>query len=196
MPRDSVNIGCDGITGKTREKKVRTTPKKNSKKLDGNYWRACCLDLLPMLGVDETSGKILDLLTKNSRISNVEVAKEVGISEATVRRKITEMVEMGIIKGFITLVNCEEKKNCIKVFIRLKVDNGKLAEVAPEIAQDRHVVALYRMNGEYNLLCEVMFKSIIDLQEFIDELTKGNGVLDVVFENVVGSYKECIWTGI
>jgi len=167
------------------------------KNLGDGHWRVCCLDILHLLGIDETSGKILDLLTRNSRISNVEIAEELEISEATVRRRINEMIKGGIIKGFITLVECEEAKNCVKTFIRLKVNEGGMEGVARRISRNKNVVSMYRINNsEFNLLCEGIFRSIIELQKFIDKELKTEGISNFSVDSVVGSYKECLWTGI
>ncbi|NIA03584.1 MAG: winged helix-turn-helix transcriptional regulator, partial [Nitrospirae bacterium] len=87
-------------------------------------WRKeSCADLLNTLPIDDLDNKIINLLSENARMSNVDIANEIGVSEGTVRRRINEMVKKGIIEGFILLLDCKEAEKCVKVFVGLQVDN-------------------------------------------------------------------------
>ena len=44
--------------------------------------------------------RILELLEQNSRISNTEISRRIGVSEGTVRRRINDLVDNGIIIRF------------------------------------------------------------------------------------------------
>ena len=44
--------------------------------------------------------RILELLEQNSRISNTEISRRVGVSEGTVRRRINDLIDNGIIIRF------------------------------------------------------------------------------------------------
>ncbi|MFC1786560.1 Lrp/AsnC family transcriptional regulator [Halobacteriota archaeon] len=160
---------------------------------DIEYWEPCCLDRLP---IDDADTKIIKILMKNSRTSNVDIAKKVGISEGTVRHRIDQLKAKNIIRGFITLIDCEESDNCVKVFIRLKVDEARLKDVTDALKGHERVVALYRVNNEFNLLCECMFRSVIELQEFIDSRLHTDDILDSTVQMVTRSYKKCLWTGL
>jgi len=58
-------------------------------------WRSFDKNLLP---VDDLDLSILCALRENARISNLELAKMLGVSEATIRRRIKMLEEKGIIK--------------------------------------------------------------------------------------------------
>ncbi|MGP8337171.1 MAG: Lrp/AsnC family transcriptional regulator [Methanosarcinaceae archaeon] len=171
---------------------------------DGNQGIECwrkesCDCLLETLAIDEISIKIIRILCEDARISNVDIAKKVGVSEGTVRRRIAEMIENEIIDGFILLLDCKETEKCVKAFISMKILDSNLQSVVDELLNDHnndHIITMYRTNTRFNLLCEVMFMSIIDLQGFIDRCNKIEGVVDSDVKTVVGSYKKCRWTGI
>lgn len=50
--------------------------------------------------LDDINLKILDELSMDSRISMTDLADKVHVSRPTVQRRITQMEEYGIIKGF------------------------------------------------------------------------------------------------
>jgi len=162
------------------------------------YWRKeSCEGLIETLAVDDLDMKIIRILSANARMNNVDIANRVGVSEGTVRRRINEMVKNGIIEGFIILLNCKEAEKCVKAFISMEIADSDLQGVASELLKDHEqIVAMYRTNTKSNLLCEAMFRSVIELQEFIDTYRKIEGIRDLEVKIVIGSYKKCLWTGI
>jgi Lrp/AsnC family transcriptional regulator for asnA, asnC and gidA len=161
-------------------------------------WRKeSCNDLLDTLQVDDLDMQIIQILSENARKSNVEIAHKIGVSEGTVRRRISEMVKKGIIEGFILLLNCKESEKCVKAFVSMKVDDAYLNNVIDGLLQDHErIIVLYRTNTKYNILCEVMFPSVMEMQEFIDKISTIENIIDFKVKMVVGSYKKCLWTGI
>ncbi|MEA3324364.1 MAG: Lrp/AsnC family transcriptional regulator [Euryarchaeota archaeon] len=161
-------------------------------------WRKeSCEGLLETLAVDNVDLKIIRILSENARMSNVDIANKIGVSEGTVRRRITEMAKNKVIEGFVLLLNCEESEKCVKAFISIEIVDSSLQSVSDELLKDHeHIIALYRTSTRFNLLCEVMFRSIIELQEFIDGCHKIEGIVDLDVKMVIGSYKKCLWTGV
>jgi DNA-binding Lrp family transcriptional regulator len=161
-------------------------------------WRKeSCEGLLETLAVDDVDLKIIQILSENARMSNVDIANKISVSEGTVRRRISEMVKDKVIEGFALLLNCEEAEKCVKAFISMDIADSNLQSVSDELLNDHeHIIALYRTSTRFNLLSEVMFRSIIELQDFIDRCHKIEGIVDLDVKMVIGSYKKCLWTGI
>jgi len=161
-------------------------------------WRKeSCEGLLETLAIDDIDMKIIRILSENARMSNVDIANKISVSEGTVRRRIAEMSKNEVIEGFILLLDCKETEKCVKAFISMEIDDSNLQSVVDKLLNDHErIIALYRTNTQFNLLCEVMFRSIIELQEFIDRCRKIEGIIDSDVKMVVGSYKKCLWTGI
>ncbi|KAF5414587.1 MAG: HTH-type transcriptional regulator Ptr1 [Candidatus Methanogaster sp.] len=156
-----------------------------------------CEGLLETLAVDDIDLDIIKILSENARMSNVDIANKISVSEGTVRRRIAEMAKNKVIEGFVLLLNCEEAEKCVKAFVSIEIADSNLQSVADKLLKDHeHIIALYRTSTRFNLLSEVMFRSIIELQEFIDGCHKIEGIVDLDVKMVIGSYKKCLWTGI
>jgi len=165
------------------------------KKCAHEYWEMRChLETLDSLPIDDVDAEVIRIISDNARASNVEIAREIGVSEGTVRRRMDHLIERGIIQGFVAVIKVSE--SCIKLFIRFKVEETKLKEIADKIRIQDPVVALYRLAGDYNILCEAMFPSIMEMQQFIDNYTKMEGIIESEVQMVTGSYKKCFWTGV
>jgi Lrp/AsnC family transcriptional regulator for asnA, asnC and gidA len=156
-------------------------------------WKSLDRTLIP---VDDLDLAILCALRENARISNLELAKELGVSEATVRRRIRILEEKGIIKGYAALVNCYAVENSIKAFVYIKVDKRYIDELANDLMKENRLITLYRILGEYDLLCECLFLSMKELQEFVDKKLKMEGVISTVTHVVSKAYRPCEWVGI
>ncbi len=149
-----------------------------------------------MRPVDDLDLSILCALRENARISNLELAKMLGVSEATVRRRIKIMEEKGIIRGYAALVNCYGVENSVKAFIYLKVDRKHLDEIAHTLMKENRLVTLYRILGDYDLLCECLFLSMSELQDFVDNKLNFEGIISSVTHVVASAYVPCEWVGI
>ncbi len=156
-------------------------------------WKSFDKNLLP---VDDLDLSILCALRENARISNLELAKLLGVSEATVRRRIKMLEDKGIISGYSALINCYAIENSIKAFVYLKVDKRYIDKIAEELMGENRLITLYRILGDYDLLCECLFLSMRELQEFEDKKLKRNEILSTVTHVVSKAYKKCEWVGI
>ena len=156
-------------------------------------WEGLDLDLLP---IDSLDVKILDLLRDNSRSSNAEIARLLKTSEATIRRRIKSMMDKGIIAGFSTFIDYSLIENPVKAYIHLKVRTEKMESVVEKIRSHNMLLALYRVAGEYDLLCVTLFSSMAGLHEFIDYFLGIDGIIETNTQIVMKAYKGVPWTGI
>lgn len=156
-------------------------------------WKGLDLKLLP---IDSTDIRILCELINNSRTSNSEIAKRLSITEATVRRRIKNLVEKGIIMKFSIHINYKLVENTVKAYIQVKAATEKLDDVVDKIIEHNRVIAVYRVTGEYDLLVVTLFVGMPELQEFIDSYLKIDGVRETQTQIVMSALKGVPWTGI
>jgi DNA-binding Lrp family transcriptional regulator len=156
-------------------------------------WKGLDLKLLP---IDQTDIKILCELLENARMSNSEIANRLNITEATVRRRIKNLVEKGIIMKFSIHINYKLIENTVKAYIQVKAATDKLDIIVKKILDHNRVVACYRVTGEYDLLVVTLFVGMGELQEFIDTFLKMDGVKETQTQIVMSALKGVPWTGI
>lgn len=118
--------------------------------------------------LDDTDRAIVDLLRRNGRRSNVEVARELGISEGTVRKRIDRMVLRGTLR-FAALTAPAVVGFPIHTLILLTVELAQVAEVARTLRDMREVMSVYCVTGEYDIVLEAVFESDEHLMSFLTE---------------------------
>ncbi|UCH90228.1 MAG: Lrp/AsnC family transcriptional regulator [Thermoplasmata archaeon] len=156
-------------------------------------WGALELKLLP---IDNIDIKILCVLLENARKSNTEIAEDLDLKEATVRRRIRNLVDKGIIQGFSIYLNYRLIENTVKAYIHVKVDSEAMEKVVNKVTKHKRVIALYRVTGEHDLLCVTLFVNMSELQDFIDNYLRIKGVKHVDTQIVMSAHKGVPWTGL
>ncbi len=144
--------------------------------------------------IDALDMKIVRALQADARKPVVQVAKEVNASEATVRRRIEKLLKDGIIERFSVVLDYHKLGRVIKAFIGLRVEPAKLRVIAEHLAKHADTQVVYRTSGDTDIVIEVIFEKMEDLNDFLDEELKLEGILGTIVTIVIGPYKRCPWT--
>lgn len=126
--------------------------------------------------VDQTERQIILLLQQNGRMSYVEMAEIIGVTEGTVRRKVNRLLEEGIIKiaavaspfaiGFDT-----------PAIITIKAETGKVLLVAEQLQQLPGVRFVALTTGSFDIIMEGYWANNQELSKFlIEDLSRVSGI--------------------
>jgi len=138
--------------------------------------------------LDELNWKILKCLQENSRQSNSEIGRQVGITSPAVSERIKKMEDAGIIQSYDTSISPYEIGYQLKAIITLRAFMGMLKPFMEKVKTYDEVLNCYRITGNENFVMEVVLKNQKHLESFIDQLivygeTKTQIVLSKVVRN-------------
>ena len=116
--------------------------------------------------MDELDRKIIALLQLDGRSSNAKIAREVGVSEGTVRRRLRRLVLDDVVK-IIAVPNLEKLGYATTALIGLQTGPGKSDSVAEAIASlpEAHYVAI--TTGAYDVFIWAGLESAEGLGAFL-----------------------------
>lgn len=140
--------------------------------------------------ISELDKKIIRSLNLNARKSFREVAKEVGTSTTSIYNNVKKLEKMGVIKGYIPLLDEEVLGNEFAALISLRYTQGKWREVIGEISKLPQVRAVYDVTGEMDLICVCYFKDRKELDEFLKNQLQLPFVERVLTNVVLNVYKD------
>ena len=116
--------------------------------------------------MDEKDIVILETLRKDSRTSMGQIGEMLGISKATVSRRIAKLEEDGVIIKH-SLEMDPSKLNAMRSLLNIQVIGTAISTVIDELSKYKEVRYIYKAFGEHHLVCEVYTKSVNELFEMI-----------------------------
>ena len=127
--------------------------------------------------MDHTDTAILSFLNKDARRSFTDIAQELGISEGTVRNRVSRLLENRTIQ-LVGLIDPNQLGYDAPAMIGVTVHSNLLEEAATKIAQFPEVSYLVMVSGEYDLIVEVLCRDREHLANFLNEkLRQVEGIL-------------------
>ncbi|RAK20418.1 AsnC family transcriptional regulator [Anoxybacillus vitaminiphilus] len=130
--------------------------------------------------LDDIDRKILSLLTENGRMSYVDIGKELNLSRVSVRERINQLVENGVIEKFTVVINSEKVGKSVSAFFEVDCEPAYLVEVAQKLADNPNVASCYQMTGPSTLHMHVLVEDFASLEKFVNnELYSLKGITRV-----------------
>jgi len=116
--------------------------------------------------MDELDRQIIQILQSNGRASNARIARDVGVSEGTVRRRLKSLVQKGSIK-IIALPDPEVLGFDTEALVGIQVDPDKIDEVATLLVELKESSWVSVTTGSFDIFCWVTLPSSEELGNFL-----------------------------
>ncbi len=112
-----------------------------------------------MNDLDALDMKILDLLQRNGRMSNADIADRVNLSPSACHRRIQRLERDGIIRNYVALLDSRAVRMPSTVFVEISL-SGQADEVLEaferEVARIPNVLECHLMAGTADYLLKVV----------------------------------------
>jgi Lrp/AsnC family leucine-responsive transcriptional regulator len=133
--------------------------------------------------VDEIDRKILKQLQENARITNAELADQVGLSAAPCLRRVRALEESGVIRKHVTLLDAKAINLGVTVFVQITLDlqvENRLELFEKAILRRPEVLECYLMTGDSDYLLRVVVPDVEAYERFLKQsLTRLEGVAGI-----------------
>lgn len=117
--------------------------------------------------LDSVDEAIVGQLSRDARVSNRQIAEELGVTEGTVRGRIKRMEEEKQIR-ITAVTNIDRFRDAALAYIWIEVENsGQTREVARALAQVPELGFVGVMLGRSDILAITMVRNTEHLAEFI-----------------------------
>ena len=122
------------------------------------------------LNLDEVDRKILRELQRDGRASFRDVSSRIDVSTPTVSSRVQAMVDVGLIKGYSTLLDADILGQ-ISVALILDSKPADLDKVVARI-KDEDIVRQIYVLSDSRILCILSFYNQIKYQKFLESLSQ------------------------
>lgn len=133
--------------------------------------------------IDTHDRAILDVLQREGRISNVQLASRAHLSESACLRRVRALEKQGLIERYAAVVNQQKAGIPGSVFVSITLRRQDQADLQAfeEAVQDvPEVIECYLMTGEFDYLLRVVVSDAADFERVHSQhLTRLPGVARV-----------------
>jgi len=102
--------------------------------------------------MDDLDQEILAILRRDARTPYTEIADRVGTSEGTVRNRVEQLVEDGVIERFTVATRTGNVKAMIEIGVDVNVDTHQVSE---RVAEWPEVDFVWQVSGEEDMVVVV-----------------------------------------
>lgn len=124
---------------------------------------------MPAVQLDDLDIQLIELLSRDARISNRRVAAELGVTEGTVRGRIKRLQQDRLI-AFTAITGLEMADKSRLAFISVQAEITSVREVAKAISEIPLVNAVMITLGQFNILALCLFEELENLVELSSDL--------------------------
>ncbi len=139
--------------------------------------------------MDQLDLDILSILEKDGRRRFTEIAKDLGVTEGTIRNRVTKLMDNQVVQ-IVGLINPHGMGYDAPAIIGISIQPPRLEEAAVQISSFREVAYVVMVSGEFDLIVEVYCKDRQDLANFVkDKLFQVPGVQNTKTFFILHTYK-------
>jgi DNA-binding Lrp family transcriptional regulator len=116
--------------------------------------------------MDDLDERILRILRRDARTPYTEIADRVGTSEGTVRNRVEQLVEDGVIERFTVATRTGNVKAMIEVGVDVSVDTH---DISDRVAEWPEVDFVWQVSGEEDIVLVVDAQNTPRVNELITQ---------------------------
>jgi len=119
--------------------------------------------------LDDVNLKIIDALSKDSSMPFVEIAKQIGISDATVRLRVRKLKDNGVINKFTLSLDNDLLGYDHLSFIGINIRPGLADQITEELSDIEEILEVHEMHGKFDLFVKVRAKDLSHTRDIIEK---------------------------
>jgi Lrp/AsnC family leucine-responsive transcriptional regulator len=154
-----------------------------------------------MTDLDVADRRILRELQKDGRLSNVELAERVGLSESPCLRRVRNLEKEGVIAGYTALLDRRALGLEMVAYVQVNLDQRSEADTQAFVQAVRDapwIVECVAVSGTHDYLLKVAATNIDHFGELtMKKLLRFPGVIDVrsnlVLASIKDNYGSVVW---
>lgn len=144
--------------------------------------------------LDRIDLRILEVLQRDGRITNAELAETISLSASACLRRVQRLEHTGVISGYAARVEPRAVGLGLQAFVRVQLarhDAPSIEHFIQRVAESREVVACHALTGDMDYLLHVVVEDLNHFSRFLlDRLLNDSGVADVNSSFVLRTVKQ------
>jgi len=132
--------------------------------------------------LDNYDRKILNILQENGRISNADLAREIGLTPPSTLERVKKLQNSGIIKGYQAILDKKKLGRDITCFVTFNLkyhgNEDNYFHIKEELLRLEGVEEVHLVTGRHDYILKVNLKNVDDLKNLIVGKLASIGFID------------------
>ena len=127
--------------------------------------------------IDDTDKEILGILGNNARTPFLNIAKQLRVSESTIRKRVNNLEARGIIKKYSVVIEPSKIGYGSVAIVGIDVKPEKFLSVANKLTEFDNIKFVATSTGDHMIMTEIWMNKASELRDFISsKIEKIDGV--------------------
>lgn len=140
--------------------------------------------------VSKKDEQIIEILQSDSRLPVSEIARKIGMSENGVRYRLEKLENAGYIQSYTVLLNPKKFDRNVTAIFNINTTPKKTTDVIHRLQEMDELQVIYKTSGVYSLMIIGLFRSIDELNVFIEEKLADADIIESTVDVVTKKLKE------
>jgi len=119
--------------------------------------------------IDDIDMKILEELTKNSKISTRELSKIIGLSPPAVSARIAKLEKSKVINRYTIEINPENLGYEVLIEFGYNTTHEKIEEIIEKLRNCKEILSICLVTGDHTITGRGAFRNLKEFQEFMEK---------------------------
>lgn len=120
--------------------------------------------------LDATDRKLLNLLQKDSKLTNKMLSIKLNLSVTAVYERIKKLEKSGLIMGYVALLNKNKIDRSFIAFCSIKLTQHSkdyVLQFEKDVTKLEEVLECYHVSGDYDYILKILVKDMASYREFM-----------------------------
>lgn len=140
--------------------------------------------------VDDKDIRIIEQLLSDGRASLRKIADRVGVSPSTASNRFKELVDNGVIQGFVPILDYEKMGYRFSALTHIKTEPGKVGEIAESLKEKAFIEQCFSVTGDADIVIVSHFQNREEMNDSIQEVQRMEGIEETKTNVVLESYRQ------
>ena len=131
-----------------------------------------------MRSLDSLDRRLISLLRTDGRAPVSVLARQLGVTRATVNSRLERLVKSGQVLGFTIRTRDDRGDDDVRAISLVEVEGRTTKEVIRSLRGLPEIQSLHATNGGWDLVAEIRCDSLIDFDRILGEIRAVDGVIN------------------
>jgi len=148
------------------------------------------LGLLVVVSLDKIDYLILQALLADGRASFSAIARNSGLTDVAIKKRVESLKRRGIINGVSVDLNYKVLGYENPIFVQMRCEVSKQKDIIKKLQSMDFILELYQVLGDYNLHTKIIVPNLESAEKFINQLGLIDGIIDLKTMVVLSELKK------